>query len=141
MLSNKNKPITVRTKVHADPGKVWKYWTNPEHITKWNFANDDWCCPKAENDLKVGGKYKARMEAKDGSAGFDFEATYDEVKDLQKISYTMADGRRASTEFYKLGDTTQITTTFDPETQNSAEMQQTGWQAILDNFRKYTEAN
>lgn len=141
MRSKANTPLQVRTKVHADPGKVWEYWTNPEHITKWNFASDDWCCPKAENDLKVGGKYKARMEAKDGSSGFDFEAVYDEIKDRKKIAYTMTDGRKASTDFYQLGDTTQITTTFDPDSQHPLEMQKNGWQAILENFRKYTETN
>lgn len=141
MQSKANKPITVRTKVLADPAKVWEYWTRPEHITKWNFANEEWSCPKAENDLRPGGKYRARMEARDESSGFDFEATYDEIQDLKKISYTMTDGRRATTEFYKLGDTTQITTTFDAESQNPVDMQQAGWQAILDNFRKYTETH
>src|SRR4051812_35758260 len=91
--------VTIEATIAADTNKVWDYWTNPEHITKWNFAIDSWQCPRAENDLKVGGKYAARMEAKDGSFGFDFEAIYDEVVDKQKITYTIADGRQATTDF------------------------------------------
>jgi len=91
--------VTIEATIAADLKKVWELWTKPEHITKWNFAIDSWQCPKAENDLRVGGKYFARMEAKDGSFGFDFEATYDEVVDQKKIKYTMADGRSATTDF------------------------------------------
>lgn len=133
--------VTIEASIAATPEKVWNYWTQPKHITKWNFANDDWCCPSAENDLKVGGTYKARMEAKDGSFGFDFEAVYDEVINQKKITYTMGDGRVATTEFEDLGSTTKVATTFDAETENDVEMQRTGWQAILDNFKKYTETN
>lgn len=121
--------------------KAWSYWVQPEHITKWNFASDDWHCPTAANDLKVGGKYSARMEAKDGSFGFDFEAIYDEVIDQQKITYTMPDGRKATTHFENLGGKTKLTTVFDAENQNPIEMQRDGWQAILNNFKKYVEAN
>lgn len=135
------KKIIVTATVGANTAKVWDAWTDPQHITKWNFASDDWCCPTAENDLRPGGKYKARMEAKDGSWGFDFEAIYDEVIDQQKISYTMPDGRQATTIFEDADGTTKVTTTFDAETENSEEMQKAGWQAIIDNFRKYTEAN
>jgi uncharacterized protein YndB with AHSA1/START domain len=133
--------ITVQAEVKADPKKVWDYWTQPEHITKWNFASDDWHCPAAENDLRVGGKMKSRMEAKDGSFGFDFEAIYDEVVDQQKITYTMLDGRQATTSFEKHGSNTKLVIVFDAESENPVEMQRGGWQAILDNFVKYTEAN
>lgn len=133
--------ITVQAEVKTDPKKVWDYWTKPEHITKWNFASDDWHCPAAENDLRVGGKMKSRMEAKDGSFGFDFEAVYDEVIDQQKITYTMLDGRQAATSFEKNGNSTKLVIVFDAESENPVEMQRGGWQAILDNFKKYTEAN
>lgn len=133
--------ITVGTTIRADKNKVWDLWTKPEHITQWNYAVDDWHCPSAENDLKPGGKYKARMEAKDGSMGFDFEATYDEVVNQKKLAYTMGDGRKATTDFEDLGDSTKVTTTFDAEGENPVEFQKQGWQAILDNFKKYAEAN
>ncbi|HKX83446.1 MAG TPA: SRPBCC family protein [Pyrinomonadaceae bacterium] len=133
--------VTVEALVDADVNKVWDYWTKPEHITQWNFAADDWQCPRAENDLTVGGKYNARMEAKDGSFGFDFEAIYDEVVDQQRLTYTMADGRQATTTFEGLAGKTNVKTVFDAEEENSVEMQKSGWQAILDNFKKYTETN
>ncbi|MDC6385825.1 activator of HSP90 ATPase [Flagellimonas taeanensis] len=131
--------ITVQTTVNKNVERVWECWTDPEHITQWNFAADSWCCPKAENDLKVGGKYRARMEAKDGRFGFDFEAVYDEVVKHKKISYTMTDGRQATTTFETSGTGTLVTTVFDPENQNPLEMQQGGWQAILNNFKAYVE--
>jgi uncharacterized protein YndB with AHSA1/START domain len=134
--------ITVEATIHADTKKVWDYYTNPLHITKWNFASDDWYCPKAENDLRVGGKLHSRMEAKDGSFGFDFEATYNEIVSLKKIVYTIPDGRQATTDFEDfLNGTTKVTIIFDAENENPVEMQKGGWQAILDNFKKYTEAN
>jgi uncharacterized protein YndB with AHSA1/START domain len=133
--------ITVETMISADAQKVWDYYTNPEHITKWNFASDDWHCPKAENDLRVGGKLLSRMEAKDGGFGFDLEAVYDEVVEHKKISYTMLDSRQATTDFNNSGNKTKVTIVFDAETQNSVDLQRTGWQAILDNFKKYVESN
>jgi uncharacterized protein YndB with AHSA1/START domain len=133
--------VTIEAIIAAPPPKVWMYWTKPEHITKWNFATPDWRCPRAANDLKVGGKYAARMEAKDGSFGFDFEAVYDEVVDQKRLTYTMGDGRKATTNFEQVGDRTKVTTTFDAEAQNSVDMQRAGWQSILDNFKKYAEAN
>ena len=133
--------IKIEATIAAAPKTVWTYWTKPEHITKWNFASDDWHCPKATNDLKVGGKYSARMEAKDGSFGFDFNVIYDEVIDQKRLSYTMEDGRKVSTDFQDLGNKTKVTTVFDPEKQNSEEMQKNGWQAILNNFKKYVEQN
>lgn len=133
--------IKVAATIAADIKKVWDYYTQPEHITKWNFADESWHCPAAENDLKVGGKLKSRMEAKDGSFGFDFEAVYDEVNEHKKITYTIADGRQATTEFEDLGGKTQVTIVFDAENANPEEMQKAGWQAILDNFKKYTETH
>ncbi|MBL0740605.1 SRPBCC family protein [Chryseolinea lacunae] len=133
--------ISVQANILADTKKVWDYYTNPKHITKWNFASPDWQCPKAENDLRVGGKYSARMEAKDGSWGFDFEATYSEVTDQKSFTYVLGDGRVATVEFKPQGNGTNVIVTFDAETENSEEMQRGGWQAILDNFKKYAEAN
>jgi uncharacterized protein YndB with AHSA1/START domain len=132
--------ITIDSLINAPVDKVWNYWTAPEHIVNWNFASDDWCCPWAKNDLKPGGTYAARMEAKDGSFGFEFEAVYDEVEKNKRIAYTMADGRVAVTDFEDHGGQTKVTTRFDAEDQNPEDMQQQGWQAILNNFKKYVES-
>lgn len=137
---NKTK-ITIEAFISVEVKKVWDNYTKPEHITKWNHASDDWHCPSASNDMQVGGKYSARMEAKDGSFGFDFEATYDEIINQKKIAYTMTDGRQVITEFDNLSGKTKVTTTFDAENENPVEMQRTGWQAIMDNFKKYVESN
>ena len=133
-------PITVEASVKAPIEKVWEMWTKPEHITQWNNASDDWHSPRAENDLRPGGKFNVRMEAKDGSMGFDFEGIYDEVKDHELITYHLADERKIRIVFTPLGNATLVTETFDPETENSREMQEGGWQSILDNFKKYVEA-
>lgn len=133
--------IKITASIIAPIEKVWDKWTNPEHITKWNFAVDEWQCPRAENDLKVGGKYFARLEAKDGSFGFDFEAIYNVVKQNQELTYTMTDGRKATTIFESNGSETIVITTFDAESENPVEMQQQGWQAILNNFKKYADSN
>lgn len=133
--------ITIQAVVSADRKKVWVYYNKPEHITKWNFAIDTWHCPTASNDLKVGGKYSARMEAKDGSFGFDFEATYNEIVAGEKFTYTMADNRVVNANFKELGEKTEVTITFDAENENPVDMQQQGWQSILDNFKKYAEQN
>ncbi len=130
--------ITVHAKIAADREKVWNHYTQPEHITQWNFANDEWCCPTAKNDLKVGGQYLTRMEAKDGSFGFDFDATYTEVSPLEHFSYEFG-GRIATVEFTEVEGQTEVAIVFDPETENPIDLQQKGWQAILDNFKKYTE--
>lgn len=135
------KSITVQTFVSSDVKKVWEYFTKPEHITKWNFASVDWHCPSVENDLRVNGKFKSRMEAKDGSFGFNFEAIYDKVIIYKTIAYTMTDGRQAITNFENQNGKTKVTTTFDAENENPVEMQRVGWQAILDNFKKYVESN
>ncbi len=131
--------ITVGTTIDAKREKVWNYWNEPEHITQWNFADPSWHCPRAENDLRVGGKFKSRMEARDGNTGFDFEAVYDEVLDQEKIAYTMTDGRQVVTTFEDMDGKTKITTTFDAEQSNPVEMQKDGWQAIIDSFKKYVE--
>jgi uncharacterized protein YndB with AHSA1/START domain len=133
--------ITVQNVINAPVEKVWKLWTAPEDITKWCAASDDWHTTRAENDVRVGGKFLSRMEAKDGSAGFDFGGVYDNVKKHELIEYTMGDGRKVSVRFSSEGNSTKLVETFEPESQNSIEMQRGGWQAILDNFKKYVEAN
>lgn len=133
--------IEITASILSPLPKVWVHWTEPKHITKWNFAIPEWHCPSASNDLKVGGKYQARMEAKDGSFGFDFEAIYDEVIPQKKLTYTMTDGRAVTTSFEQSGDATIVTTVFVAESQNPIEMQKSGWQSILNNFKKYTEEN
>jgi uncharacterized protein YndB with AHSA1/START domain len=137
----KKTKVDIEARISAKPGKVWQYWTAPEHITKWNFASDDWHCPTASNDVKVGGKMKSRMEAKDGSFGFDFEAVYNEVVPEKKLVYTMPDGREVITFFEGVGDATKVSTSFDAESENPVEMQKAGWQAILGNFKKYVETH
>ena len=133
--------ITVTALISAPVEKVWDYWTDPKHIVSWNNASDDWHSPRAENDLRPGGKFLARMEAKDGSYGFDFEGIYDEVKPLQRIVYTLGDGREVRILFEKAGSGSKVTETFEAEQTNSAELQQQGWQAILDNFKNYVEVS
>ena len=133
--------ITVETTVAAPIGRIWEHWTEPKHITKWNNASDDWHTPRASNDLKVGGKFLSRMEARDGSVGFDFEGTYTTVEPNKKIEYHMADGRKVRVDFAKQGDTCKVIESFDAENENPLELQRGGWQTILDNFKKYTEKN
>lgn len=133
--------ITVETVINANVEKVWEYWTNPVHLTHWAFASDDWHAPYADNDLRVGGKFKTTMAAKDGSFSFDFEGVYTEVKEHSLIAYEIADGRKVKIDFISQGNTTKVIEAFEAESVNAVEMQKGGWQAILDNFRKYTEAN
>lgn len=133
------KTITISTTAKASLQTVWNAYTQPEHITQWNFASDYWHCPNASVELKEGGKYIARMEAKDGSYGFDFSARFDEIIPFQKIVYTLDDNRKVSTLFEQIGDKIIITTHFDAENSNPIDMQQAGWQAILNNFKRYTE--
>ena len=135
------KTIHITVKIKTDLNKAWDYYVNPEHITNWNFADPSWHCPSASNDLRVGGQYITRMEAKDGSFGFDFTAIYDEIKKGEYLIYTMNDGRKVQVNFLDDGDHVQVSITFDAESDNSYEMQKNGWQAILDNFAKYTEEN
>ena len=129
--------ITVSVTVNAPIEKVWERWTLPEHITKWNFASSDWHAPKAENDLRVGGKFSSRMEAKDGSFGFDFEGIYDRVEQHAHIAYHLGDARTVEVDFMTEGNTTIVREVADPETMNPLEMQVAGWQAILNNFAAY----
>jgi len=141
METTNKTSITVENAVNAPVEKVWKMWTGPEHIVKWNNASDDWHTPTAENDLRVGGKFLSRMEAKDGSFGFDFGGVYDNVKINELIEYTIGDGRKVSVRFTGNGGKTRVIETFEAEGTNPIEMQRAGWQAILNNFKKYTEAN
>lgn len=133
--------ITIETNVNAPIEKVWELWNGPEHIVKWNNASDEWHTPSAKNDLRKGGKLISRMEAKDGSAGFDFEGTYDEVVTHEFISYTLDDGRTVKITFTPHKQTTKIVEAFEAESLHPIEMQRGGWQAILDNFKRYAEAN
>jgi len=135
-----NNKIKVHTIVDADINIVWDYWTLPEHIVNWNFADENWLCPTAENDLRVGGKFNYRMASLDGDEGFDFEGIYTEVVKHRKISYTLGDKRHVDVLFESVEEKTEVTEIFDPEDINSAELQRMGWQAILDNFKKYTES-
>lgn len=137
-MTNENL-ITVETIVNAPMVKVWKFFSEPEHIVKWAFASDDWEAPYAENDLRPGKKFKTTMSAKDKSASFDFTGTYLKVKEFALIEYKIDDGRHVKVEFEKIPGGTKIVETFVPETVHSKEMQQSGWQAILDNFKKYVE--
>ncbi len=131
--------ITVEALIQAPVSKVWKFWIGPEHITKWNSASEDWHTPFAENDVREGGKFKSTMAARDGSMGFDFEGTYTLVKQEEQLEYEMADGRKVSVLFQAKGNETKLIETFAPETMNPLELQRAGWQAILNNFKKYTE--
>ena len=133
-----NNPITVEVSLNLPIEKVWEAWTLPEHIINWNFASEDWHCPRAENDVRTGGRFNSRMEAKDGSAGFDFEGSYDEVKEHELIAYTIGD-RKVRVTFVPLGFATLVREEFEPENENSLELQKNGWQSILDNFKKYAE--
>ena len=134
-----NTLITIQALVSADKQKVWDCYTQPEHITQWNFADPSWHCPSASNDLTQGGKYFARMEARDGSFGFDFEAVYSEVNPGENFTYVFG-GRLSTVTFAETNGQTEVTVRFEPETENPIDMQQQGWQAILDNFKGYVEA-
>lgn len=132
--------ITVEASIAANLHKTWTYYTTPEHITKWNFADSSWHCPSARNDLKVGGLYSVRMEAKDGSVGFDFDAVYTNVVPHKTFTYEFG-GRLATVAFIENTESTTVTVSFDPENENSLELQRAGWQAILNNFKTYTESH
>jgi uncharacterized protein YndB with AHSA1/START domain len=133
--------ITVQATINAPVEKVWKFWTGPEHIVNWNNASDDWHTPRAENDLKAGGRFLSRMEARDGSSGFDFAGKYTTVEHYRQIEYVLDDGRNVQVIFIPRGNVTTVTEAFEAEQTNTTEMQEAGWQAILDNFKKYTEAS
>jgi uncharacterized protein YndB with AHSA1/START domain len=134
------KPITVSTTVEAPVQTAWDVYTSPEHITQWNFASDDWHCPSATQDLRVGGKFSSRMAAKDGSFAFDFEGEYTNVEPHKSLAYRFGD-RQAKVLFEAVTpNQTKLTVTFDPETENPEEMQRAGWQAILDNYKKHAQS-
>ncbi|MDP3431896.1 MAG: SRPBCC family protein [Bacteroidota bacterium] len=133
--------ITVGAEINAPVEKVWEFWTDPKHIVHWNNASDDWHTPKAENDLRVGGKFLSRMEARDGSMGFDFVGEYAKVEPLRQIEYTLEDDRRVQISFTSEGDKTRVTETFEAEQENSMELQQSGWQSIVNNFKRYVETS
>lgn len=136
--TNKNA-ITVKTIINAPVEKVWECWTDPKHIIHWNNASDDWHTPRAKNDLRVGGQFLSRMEAKDGSMGFDFFGQYTKIKKYKLIESTLGDIRKVQVHFDTDGNETLVTEVFEAELENSIEMQKMGWQAILNNFKKYTE--
>jgi uncharacterized protein YndB with AHSA1/START domain len=131
--------ITVRATINAPIEKVWEFWTDPKHIVHWNNASDDWHTPVAENDLKVGGGFLSRMEARDGSSGFDFTGKYSKVEHNSQIEYILDDGRNVQVTFVSRGNVTIVTEAFEAELTNSKEVQEAGWQAILDNFKNYVE--
>ena len=140
-ITNKIKPkITVEVTVKLPVQQVWGLWSKPEHITKWNYAGDDWHCPSAENDLRPGGAYSSRMEAKDGSFGFDFGGTYQDVELYKRVTSVLGDTRTVEINFYEQDGGTKIVQTFEAEGENTLELQQQGWQMILNNFKKYAES-
>jgi uncharacterized protein YndB with AHSA1/START domain len=133
--------ITIQSTIEAPIENVWEFWTRPEHIVNWAFASDDWEAPRAENDVRTGGKFKTVMAAKDKSSSFDFGGIYTDVKERELIEYDMDDGRHVKIEFTEVPEGVKVVQSFDPENENSEEMQRSGWQAILDNFKKYSESN
>jgi uncharacterized protein YndB with AHSA1/START domain len=141
-METKNKTtVTVENTVKAPVEKVWRFWTEPEHIRNWAYAMDTWHTPYAENDMTVGGKFVSRMEARDGSVGFDFGGIYDAIVPNKYIEYTLRDSRKVKITFSGNEKETKIVQDFEAEDTNSVEMQRNGWQAILDNFKRYTETS
>ena len=132
--------LTVSVAVNAPIQKTWTFFTEPAYIIQWSFASEDWHTPSAENDLRVGGSFSSRMEAKDGSFGFDFGGVYTDVITNEYIAYVLGDGRKVNIQMEANGHTTQITQKFEAEQENPIEMQQGGWQAILNNFKKFVES-
>ncbi|SFT72881.1 Uncharacterized conserved protein YndB, AHSA1/START domain [Lishizhenia tianjinensis] len=131
--------LKVAAIIHQSKDKVWDSFTNADHITKWNFAHPSWCCPKSSVDLRVGGEMNNRMEAVDGSMGFDLKAKFDVVNPCVQLDYTLEDGRKVTCSFEEENGSVTLTQCFDPEKENPEEMQTQGWQAILNNFKNYTE--
>lgn len=131
--------ITVTTTINADLNTVWDCWNNPEDIKQWNTASEDWHTTQSMVDLREGGQFKSRMEAKDGSMGFDFAGSYTQVDKPKRIKYVMEDNREVSIEFQQTEQGVTVTETFDAEEQNDPEFQKQGWQSILDNFAKHVE--
>ena len=139
MATSAKTLVTIKASINAPIEKVWKKWTSPDDITQWNNASDGWYTPRAENDLTAGGKFSYRMEAKDGSMGFDFRGVYNQVIIHKQIDCTLGDGRKMQVVFSAHGDKTEVVETFETESTNSIELQRNGWQAILDNFKKFAE--
>jgi uncharacterized protein YndB with AHSA1/START domain len=139
MMDQTNQMITVSTNVHAPVAKVWRCWTDCSHITHWNFASDDWNCPKAAHDFREGGRFAYTMSADDESFSFDYSGQFTSIIPLEKIALLLDDGRKVEISFEKIGDETQVIESFDPEHENPMDMQRAGWQAILDNFKKHVE--
>jgi len=135
-----NTTVTISVLVQAPLEQVWKSWSEPEHIVVWAHASNDWECPRAENDLQVGGRFSSTFAAKDKSASFDFSGTYTAVTPHSYIAYTMDDGRVVETAFEETAGGVLITQTFEIESENPEEMQRSGWQAILNNFKRHTES-
>ncbi|MEI2695074.1 MAG: SRPBCC family protein [Saprospiraceae bacterium] len=135
-----SKIIEVSVTVKSSLDTIWECWSDPKHIVNWNFASDDWCAPRATVDLRSGGSFLCRMEAKDGSMGFDFNGIYDLVQPKDRIEYTLEDGRMVSIHFMKDNEGILVVEKFEAENENSLELQQTGWQAILNNFKQYVES-
>lgn len=140
-IMSERVPVTVEAIVNVPVAKAWKMWNEPEHITQWYFASPDWHAPSASIELRNGGKFVIRMEAKDGSFGFDMGGTYDTVVENEKLDGALGDGRKLTITFVAEGNATRITEVFEAEVQNSIEMQQNGWQAILNNFKTYAESH
>jgi uncharacterized protein YndB with AHSA1/START domain len=138
-MSNQPTKVTVTAAINAPVEKVWKDYVTPESVMQWNYASPEWHTPKATNDLREGGEFSYTMAAKDGSFSFDFGGKYDKIVENQLIKYTIGDGRQVTVTFSAKGTTTDVETIFDAESQNPVEMQQQGWQAILNNFKAYVE--
>ncbi|MGX8177140.1 SRPBCC domain-containing protein [Exiguobacterium artemiae] len=136
---NQAQEIQIQTVIQRPVAEVWTYWTEPEHIKAWNAASDDWHTTEATNDVQAGGRFSSHMAAKDGSVGFDFSGVYLEVILYEKLAYTIDDGRHVTILFTANGDETEVVETFEAESTNPPEMQQAGWQAILDRFKAYAE--
>ena len=137
----KKEPIVIQVVIHSPVETVWEYWVNPKHITQWAFASDEWEAPYAENNLKIGHTFKTTMAAKDGSSKFDVIGSYTSIQQNELIEYDLEDGRHVIVNFKTMPEGTKVTQTFDPEMENSRELQQAGWQAILNNFKKYVESS
>jgi uncharacterized protein YndB with AHSA1/START domain len=133
--------VTVQAIIKAPINKVWEYWTNPAHIVHWNFASADWHCPNATNNLEISGEFHYLMAAKDGSVSFDFWGTYQAIEINKQIDILLGDGRKMEVSFEETTEGTQLTERFEPETMNAVELQKTGWQLILDNFKSYVDKN
>ncbi len=132
--------VSIQATIRAPKERVWHAWTEPEAITRWNFASEEWCCPEAEIDLVAGGKFNYRMEAKDGSMGFDFTGEFVSVKPYEVIIYKLDDDREVTVQFTSTDDGITVVETFDVENENTAEQQRQGWLCILQNFKQYVES-